>query len=294
MNQYHDKNAQSGANASVKSAERVLDIIGVVAREPKGMTFMQLLHALALPKSSLYALLGVLTRRGYLQLDADSGVYTLGIRVWEDGQAYLQHHNLVQEVRPVMDRIVAVVNEVSQLAVLDGIENVYLAKVDCSHPIRLQSEVGRRLYAYATGLGKVLLAHLSAEELATRLDGRALVGFTPNTITSQRQLSRALTQVRETGFAVDNEEYTPGLRCVAVPIADHQGKVVAAMSVSIPMMRGGIEQLSTALALLAGGSLEVSRRLGWAGKDMRLVRLADRPKEAARLLQIQLNAGKRK
>ncbi len=257
----------------VKSAERVLDIIEVLSAEPKGLGFTELLSTLQLPKSSLHELLSVLTARGYIDFDPANRCYMLGIRVWESSQAYLRHHNLVREALPVLDSIVRAINETAQLATLDGIENVYLAKVDSSHPLRLQSEVGRRLYAHATGLGKVLLAHLAEEDLAGRLSGRVLPRFTPNTITDEHQLLDELAAIRERGFAVDAQEYTPGLTCVAVPIWYYPGGVVAAISVSIPVTRSDAQLLSSAVELLAEGSLKISRRLGCAKEDPRLISL---------------------
>ena len=128
-----------------KSAIRALDLIVALAGERRGLSFTELLRMLAVPKSSLHELLAVLTDRGFVEYERESRTYMLGIRVWENGQAYLRHHELVSMARPVMEHIVAQVNETVQVAVLDGVENVYLAKVDCSHPLRLQSDVGRRL-----------------------------------------------------------------------------------------------------------------------------------------------------
>ena len=260
---------------SVKSAERVLDIIELLARERSGLSFTALLRTLQLPKSSLHELLGVLIRRGYITLSPETRSYTLGLRVWESGQAYLRQHDLASEARPIMDEIVRTLNETVQLAVLDGVENVYLAIVNCTHAVRLQSEVGKRLPAYATGLGKVLLAHLDPAELARRLDGQTLAQFTPNTIADMPALLERLELVRQNGFALDNQEYTPGLRCVAVPITDVTGHTVAAMSVSIPLMRMPHPPFDEALRTLAAAGLSLSRRLGCQVDDARLVRLQD-------------------
>ncbi|MGH2560077.1 MAG: IclR family transcriptional regulator [Thermomicrobiales bacterium] len=261
--------------AQIKSAGRVLDIIEALAAAPAGLGFAELSRAQRVPKSSLHGLLSVLTARGYVSLDAQRRTYGLGIRVWEAGQAYLRHRDVVREALPVMEEIVREINETVQLATLDGIENVYLAKVDCSHPIRLQSEVGKRLFAHATGLGKVLLAHLPDDELRARLDGVALPSFTPNTINQLPDLLRVLETIRERGFAVDDQEYTPGLRCVAVPICDldDDAAVTAALSASIPLMRAGSGQLEAALRAVAAGSIEISRRLGRAHANHRLVAL---------------------
>lgn len=277
----------------VKSAERVLDIVEYLASDACGRTFSELSRALHLPKSSLHELLLVLTQRGYLNYDEARRTYTLGIRVWESGQAYLRHHDLVREALPVMESIVGKINETVQLAVLDGLENVYLAKVDSSHPLRIQSEVGRRLYAHATGLGKVLLAHLAPEQLDSRLDSVVLPSFTPNTFADQNQLRRELAGITERGFALDAEEYTPGLSCVAVPVFQSQSRVVAAISVSIPNNRLTIELLSTALGLLSNGSLHIARRLGCAADDRRLAAYLDPNTARAALVPLMSRLARR-
>ncbi len=257
----------------MKSAARVLDIVEVLAAAPGGLSFTEIGRRLDLPKSSLHGLLATLSGRGYIGYDAERHVYSLGIRVWEHGQAFLRHQDLLGEAHRAMEIIVREINETVQLAVLDGLENVYLDKVDCSHPVRLQSEVGKRLEAHATGLGKVLLAFLPPEELEARLDGHTLTRFTPQTVTDQAALLRELEIVRHKGFAVDDQEYTPGLVCVAVPIREQGGKVATAMSASIPIMRASPEQRATALQALARASLRLSHRLGLREDDPRLVAL---------------------
>jgi len=258
----------------VKSAARVLDVLEALAATPDGLGFSALATALELPKSSLHELLGVLTDRGYVAFDAPRRVYALGIRIWETGQAYGRHRDLAREAVPMMERVVEAINETVQLAILDGVENVYLAKVDCSHPVRLQSQVGKRLPAHATGLGKALLAHLDPAELDRRLAGRVLARYTDRTIADDR-LRVDLAVSRARGFAFDDQEYTPGLRCVAVPIHAEGEETVAAISASIPTMRAGPAEMAAALRTLARASIRLSRRLGAASDDPRLLALAD-------------------
>jgi DNA-binding IclR family transcriptional regulator len=261
--------------AQVKSADRILDIIELLANERAGLGFGELARLRHIPKSSLHALLGVLTARGYVELDASKRVYTLGIRTWEMGQAYLAHRDLVAKSVPHMEAVVRAINETVQLAVLDGIENVYLAKVDCSHPVRLQSEVGRRLYAHATGLGKVLLAELPPPELHARLEGVELAMVSPRTIRQVDQLKPVLERARQRGYALDDEEYTAGLRCVAVPILGSDGVTVAALSASIPISRAGSAEMVSALRHIAMASIDISKDLGVSHPDQRLAALTE-------------------
>jgi DNA-binding IclR family transcriptional regulator len=259
--------------AQVKSAGRVLDLLVDLANAPDGMVFAELARRQQLPKSSLHGLLAVLTNRGFVEFEPQRRTYSLGIRTWEIGQAYLHHRDLIREALPLMERVVAEINETVQLAALDGIENVYLAKVDCSHPIRLQSEVGKRLHAHATGLGKVLLAFLPDAELRSRFDGDQLPAFNANTIREFSSLLLVLDLIRERGFALDDQEYTPGLRCVAVPVFDIDDSIPAALSASIPLMRADEDQLAIALRSIAAASIDISSRLGRAEPDRRLTAL---------------------
>lgn len=257
----------------VKSAERVLDLIETLAANERGLTFPALSQVTGFPKSSLHALLGVLTSRQYLAFDERTRLYSLGLRIWENGQAYLKSRDIVRDSLDAMNAVVAILNETAQLASLDGTENVYLAKVDSTHPLRLQSEVGGRLSAHATGLGKALLASLPDDEVRNRFSKKQLARMTPNTITTLPGLLQELAIVRATGFSVDNEEYTPGLFCLAVPIRDHLGQTAAAISVSFPLLRLNIDVATRGLTHLARASLDISARMGARTEDPTLSRL---------------------
>ncbi len=250
-----------------KSAGRALDILSAISASPTGVAFADLVDELELPKSSVFEVLDVLLQRRFVQLDPETRRYTLAVRAWEVGSRYLGQHELAVEAQPFMKVVVAELNETVQLAVLDGMDNVYIGKVDCTHPVRLQSAVGKRLPAHATGLGKALLAALTPGELEQRLEGAALTGFTTRTITDRVRLLAQLEAIRRAGFAVDDQEYTPGLRCVAVPVRDHRGATVAALSASVPMMRAHISPLWKALTLVAMASLRISERVGASGED---------------------------
>ena len=129
-----------------------------------------------------------------------------------------------------MTSLVAEVNETAQLARLSGRENVYLARVDSSHALRLLSEPGTRLPAHATGVGKALLAQLSEGEILSLFGSGALPGYTPTTHRTVAALKDELGRTRARGFAIDNEEYTPGVFCLAVPVYGHSGEALASIS----------------------------------------------------------------
>lgn len=245
----------------VKSARRALEILEHLATLERPASFSEIATSLGYPKSSLHGILRTLQVAGWLE-PTGHGQYTLGIKTWEVGHGYLRAADLAGRARPFMQRISRELNETVQLAILDGIDNVYIGKVDGNQALVLQSDVGRRLRAYATGIGKVLLAGLGTQDLLARLGDGPLTRYTHHTITSVDALLEELEQVRRQGFAEDNEEYTVGVRCVAVPVYGPGGQVVAGMSVSMPTVRLTRERRDQALALLRDGARDLSHALG--------------------------------
>ncbi|HUZ55296.1 MAG TPA: IclR family transcriptional regulator [Streptosporangiaceae bacterium] len=231
-----DAQAESPA-AGVKSARRVLDVLEFIASRPGGASFPVLAEQLKLPKSSLHSLLLTLTAGGWIYLDEPSRQYRLGLRLWQVAQNFVYVDSLAQMARNHLTAARDELNETVQLAVLDGIDNVYIAKVEADHPLRLVSRVGSRLPAYATGLGKVLLSGLEPAELRRRMAGTTITRFTERTITSLPVLEQRLAEIRANGYGEDEGEYTPGVYCVAVPVRGRDGALIAAMSCSIPSAR---------------------------------------------------------
>ena len=247
---------------SVKSAERVLTLLETIGAAANGATFTELQARLGIPKSSLFALLEVMRARDYVEIDATSRRYSLGVRVWETGLAYQRHHGVLTIAREVMGAIVERVNETVQFARLAGSDNVYLAKVDSTHALRLQSDVGARLPAHATGIGKALLARLGDDEVRRRFPSEKLHVFTPNTVATVSALLDELAVIRRRGFAIDNEEYTAGVFCLAVSVADDAASGSYALSVSVPTLRATRAALTRMLAAIAEGSCRISARIG--------------------------------
>jgi DNA-binding IclR family transcriptional regulator len=168
-----------------------------------------------------------------------------------------------------MGRVRDALDETVQLSVLDGRFNVYVAKVDGGQALVLASAVGRRLPAHATGVGKVLLAGLDQAVVKRLLGNVKLERFTEHTLTDKAALYRHLQAIGDLGYGTDDEEYSIGVRCVAVPIRDQRGEVIAAMSVSVPAIRFDENSSSRALALLIESASELSAALGYRGTSIR-------------------------
>lgn len=218
---------------SVKSSERTLQLLEHVAAVGEAQTLASLSQDLGIPKSSLHAILRTMVNRGWLQTDADSLRFRLGVRALLVGSSYVESDDVVTRTSATLDRLADEIGETIHLGRLDGADIVYLAKRESRHPLRLFSAVGRRLPAHATALGKCILAW-QEDPLATL--PAVLPQLTEHTIVDREALLRDLEAVRARGYAVDDEENTPGIRCIAVPI--RQGGLVSdAISCSVPVVR---------------------------------------------------------
>lgn len=221
----------------VKSAARTLAVIEYVARRGS-VSFTDVVADLQLPRSSTHGLVRTLEAAGWLRQSPGSRLYSLGLRAWQVGQQYTGHRGLAEVATPLMDELAARSGETVQLALLDGVDNVYVAISLSASPMRLASSVGMRLPAHATGIGKALLSQLDESEAERRLRAATLEHMTDNTVIDVDQLLRILAEVRRTGHAVDDEEYVLGCRCVALPLTSAApGGQISALSLTMPSFR---------------------------------------------------------
>ncbi|MFI7435900.1 IclR family transcriptional regulator domain-containing protein [Micromonospora haikouensis] len=247
----------------VKSADRTLAILDLLTEHRDGLTLTEVQRRLEFPKSSTYVLLMTMTARGFLEQDPDTRRFRIGIRLWQAGQSYVAINDLEKVALPYMETLRDTLNETVQLATLDGTDNVYIAKVDPDHHLRLASRVGVRLPAYATGIGKALLSQLDEDDLRDRFADTEFVPYTPQTVTSLPELVAAVRQARTHGYAIDNCEYTPGVFCVAAPLHGLRATTRAAISVSIPEVRKTPELIRRTIDTLCSTAHQLSLRLGY-------------------------------
>lgn len=245
---------------SIKSADRALSIIDLVARR-RVLRFADIVEDLELPRSSAHGLVGTLLSHGWLEHDPATHTYRLGLRAWFIGQQYDGHQDIARIAKPYMDALRDEFQETVQLARLDGVENVYIAISESERPMRLASSVGMRLHSHATGIGKALLAQLDPSDAEDRLSRVALPSFTPSTVTDVPALLSHLENVRREGYAVDDEEYLLGCRCVAVPVYDDRRGLVVALSITAPSNRCGDDWPDSVRRRLTEAATSIRRRL---------------------------------
>ncbi|GAB3578026.1 IclR family transcriptional regulator [Amycolatopsis endophytica] len=247
----------------VPAVLRAADILELFLDEQARLSATEIAERLGLPRSTTHELLTTLVTRRYLDRQpGDETVFRLGPKVLELGARYQQRLEFGVEADAVARQVAARCGETVHVAVLDGLEVVYVSKVDSTHSVRLISAVGRRLPANCTAVGKVLLAGLSREEVSRRLKGHKLAGLTEHSVTTRPELLAQLDAVRVTGIAHENSESNPDAGCVAAPVADSRGDWVAAMSISIPTSRHAAESWRTWEKLVRQGAADLSHRLG--------------------------------
>ncbi len=223
--------------APVQSLSRALTLLEALARAEGGVSLTDLAQQVGLPASTTHRLLRTLEGRRYAAFDTDRGLWSIGVQTFTVGSAFLAERDVVAAARPIMRELMERAGESVNLGVLDEGEAVFLVQVLCREMMLMVVRPGSRAPVHASGIGKALLAALPAAEVHTILDRRGLAHFTPRTITSARALHHALGQIRERGYAVDDEEHAVGLRCVAATVHDEHGDPLAALSLSGPRAR---------------------------------------------------------
>jgi len=179
-----------------------------------------------------------LMARGYVEQERSNRGYFLGPRIFQMGSAYLQGSDLAAIARPHLEALRDAVGETAYLVMFSQGEIVQLCKADGKQAVSAAIRSMVREPAYCTATGKVLLSALGAQEFDKYVQGVDLQPFTPQTLTSKAELRREIGKVRESGFALDLEEFVPNLCCVAIPVRDHNGGApLAAISIAMPKMR---------------------------------------------------------
>ncbi|MFZ5754491.1 MAG: IclR family transcriptional regulator [Bacillota bacterium] len=247
----------------IRSVVKALSIIDILAAARGELALAEIAIQLNQAKSTVYGILATLRDFGYVEQSPFTGKYKLGLRLFEVGSVVANRWDVRGAAAPHIQKLVEVLQETVHLVVLDKGEVLYIDKRESSQSLRIVSQIGIRLPAYCTGVGKVLLAYLPTCEIRRIIGGKALQSFTNKTITDFRKLEAELARIRELGYAVDNEEFMDGLRCIAAPIRDYNAKVCSAVSVSGPVSRFSGENFTRAVTLVTQTAAAISADLGF-------------------------------
>jgi IclR family transcriptional regulator, pca regulon regulatory protein len=238
-----DVNELDGGRAAhfVQSLERGLAVIRAFGADTPQLTLSEVARATGLTRAATRRFLHTLADLGYVR--TDGRLFALTPRVLELGYAFLSSVELPEVAEPHLERLVAEVHESSSVSVLDGDDIVYVARVPTSRIMRVSINLGTRFPAYATSMGRAMLAWLPEEELSAHLERVQLRRLSPRTITAEPVLRAELARIRSQGWALVDQELEEGLRSIAAPIRDRSGRVVAAVNLSAHASRTSIDSM---------------------------------------------------
>lgn len=249
---------------NIRVVEKTIRVLRLLS-DGKARTLTDISRQVDINTSTTYRLVTTLVNYNLLELDSLTGKYRLGYACIELARSYQSGSELLHVARPELLRLRDATSETVHLAVLDGMQIVYLEKLEGLHAIGLMSSrVGRRAPAYCTAVGKALLAQRDQDDLLSDTDWTALIRFNEKTIVESDALLAELETTRKRGYALDQGEHESEVRCVAVPIFDHSGEACAAISVSGPKSRmDPIEQNDELIQLALRTAEAISSRLGY-------------------------------
>lgn len=249
----------------IQAVDRALHILDLFGEHETELKITDISNRMGLHKSTVHSLLKTLQMHGYIDQNPENGKYKLGLKLIERGNFVI--HGL--DVRTIAKKYLLDLShktgQTAHLVILDGKEGVYIDKVEGSSGVVMYSRIGRRVPIHSSAVGKVLVGYKSTEEIRNILKGYEYTIHTPNTITNEEDFLKELANVRSLGYAIDDQENEPGVRCVAVPIYNHTGQVAAAVSMSTPLSGMGDDQdrLDEVLTLLKQAADEISGKMGY-------------------------------
>lgn len=246
-----------------RSVLKALTILDTLGASDQGFLLSELANHVGFPISTTHRLLKTMADQGYVEKDSFSGRYVLGSKILHLQIASTNRLKLVRTAFPHLRALTHDVDEAANLSTLTDGRVVYLESVAAERAVGLYSPPGSIAPAHCTAMGKTMLSYLAEAELNRWFAEHELAAATPNTITDRDELISQLRQIRAQGYSIDDEEWVPSIRCVAAPIHDYSGRVVAAASVSIPIGRLSAErevEVVTAVKLTCGA---ISADLGY-------------------------------
>jgi DNA-binding IclR family transcriptional regulator len=247
--------------------QRSLDIIELLALERVGLGVTAIAEKLELSKSTVHRILSALAERGYVEKAFEGPEYRIGLRFVEIGALRLNHLELKTEAAPVLRKLADSQRQPVHLAILNGHDAVYIEKIDPVANLRLYSQIGKRIPVYCSALGKALLLDLSKQEILAFMEGVPMERLTERTLKSPEALAEQLEGSARRGWTVDDEEHDAGIRCIAAPVRDYAGAIIASISLAgdAAMISRDKDEEHAVLVMAAAG--EISRRMGWTGRD---------------------------
>ena len=254
---WDDKTAQN----TIKSLDRAMEVFDYLSRA-QGRPLSALAQETGQSPATVYRILVTLEARGLVEFDAEAQLWHIGAQAFVIGARFLRRTSLVERARPILRDLMEATGETANLGVEKGGMVLFVAQAETHENIRAFFPPGTLSPMHASGIGKALLAQMPAERFAAVVGRGPQERFTPATLAHLPDLEADLAEVRARGYAVDREEKSEGMRCIAAPVFDHTGGAVAGLSVSGPSSRMAQDREAGISAAVRRAAAELTSALG--------------------------------
>lgn len=251
---------------TIGSVIKAVMILEELAESAEGLGLTEISKRLNYGVSATYHILNTLKLHSIIEQDKKTKKYRIGVGLFRISSMAKRQYSLVYIAQPFLDKLRVMVDETSNLMVLDGYEVAYIAQSESTKLLKMFTQLGAKAPLYCTGGGKAILAYKPVSFQDLILSKISLQRYTDNTITTIEDLRKEFRLIKKQGYAIDNEEREEGIICVASPIFDCYGEVVAAISISGPSYRIKEKDLSNIISSVVLTAKEISANLGYAEK----------------------------
>ncbi|MDQ0338279.1 DNA-binding IclR family transcriptional regulator [Caldalkalibacillus uzonensis] len=247
----------------INAVDRALRILDLFTDQQPELKLTEISKTLNLHKSTVHGLLRTLAYHGYISQNPETGKYRLGLKFLEKSDRVLHALDLRKIANPHLQKIANKYGESTHLVILEGGEAIYIDKIEGHLAIGMYSRISKRAPIYCTAVGKVLVSEKPEWELKEIAQNQNYIMHTKNTIKNADELLEEIRRVRELGYGMDDEELEIGLRCIAVPVRNNTGSIVAAISISGPTMRLSNKVLPEVVDSMKKAAAQISSELGY-------------------------------
>lgn len=247
----------------IQSVDRALRILDLFDEHTTELKITDISERMGLHKSTVHSLLKTLQEHHYINQNLENGKYSLGMKLLERGSCVIHSLDIRLLAKKYLLDLSLKTGQTTHLVILDGKEGVYVDKVEGPMSVIRYSRIGRRIPLHCSAVGKALIAFKKQEEIKKMLSGYIYNVQTEYTITNEADFVLELEKVGHQGYAIDNQENEPGVRCIAVPIRNHQNDVIAAISISTLTSRVDDAELERFVVLLKQAASELSEQMGY-------------------------------
>lgn len=247
----------------IPSLDRAVQIIRLLADSSQGLTQRELASQLNYPLNSVFRILKTLEMHGLVQKRDGLSRFDLTAEMCVLGSKVANRFDIMSAAQPVMVEVAQRTRETVQISIFHRGKALLLSQIEAVEPVKVAGEVGFLYDLHCTSPGKVLMAYLPGDTFQSVIDTYGFTQRTANTISSVHAIRAEMERVRSAGYAKDDQEYAVGIRCVAAPVFDYRGSVIAALTIGGPVARMDQDAMNYLAEVVVEGARQISRELGY-------------------------------